>query len=174
MEPDQIERQHPGEAPVHAGAEKHEHKNHIIPVLVNGHKVNLLGHMETGREIKIAAIEQGVEIRLDFVLAEELPDGGHRTVGDHDKVELHEDMRFIAREPVIVVSVNEQPVKLHGHSATGAEIKAAAIAQGVHIQSNFVLQEELPNGTSRIVGDGDCVHLREHLRFTAIAPDDNS
>jgi len=72
------------------------------------------------------------------------------------------------------VSVNEQPVKLHGRTATGAEIKAAAIAQGVQIQPNFVLQEELPNGTSRIVGDRDEVHLREHLRFTAIAPDDNS
>jgi hypothetical protein len=36
------------------------------------------------------------------------------------------------------------------------------------------LQEELPNGMSRIVGDSDVVHLREHLRFTAIAPDDNS
>ena len=74
----------------------------------------------------------------------------------------------------VTISVNEQPVKLPGHTATGAEIKAAAIAQGVHIQSNFVLQEELPNGTSRIVGDHDSVHLREHLRFTAIAPDDNS
>lgn len=72
------------------------------------------------------------------------------------------------------VLVNEQPVKLHGHTATGADIKAAAIAQGVAIQANFVLQEELANGTSRIIGDGDQVHLREHLRFTAIAPDDNS
>jgi len=44
----------------------------------------------------------------------------------------------------------------------------------VHIQQNFILQEELPNGTSRIVGDGDEVRLREHLRFTAIMPDDNS
>jgi hypothetical protein len=74
----------------------------------------------------------------------------------------------------VAVFVNEQPVTLHGHTATGADIKAAAIAQGVLIQSNFVLQEELPNGTSRIVGDNDEVHLREHLRFTAIAPDDNS
>lgn len=72
------------------------------------------------------------------------------------------------------VLVNEQPVKLHGHTAAGADIKAAAIAQGVAIQANFVLQEELANGTSRIIGDGDQVHLREHLRFTAIAPDDNS
>lgn len=85
----------------------------------------------------------------------------------HDE-ERHQD------KLTVTVSVNEQPVKLHGHTTTGAEIKAAAIAQGVHIQQNFVLQEELPNGTSRVVGDNDKVHLREHLRFTAIAPDDNS
>lgn len=78
------------------------------------------------------------------------------------------------KDHVVIVSVNEQPVKLHGHEATGAQIKAAAIAQGVQIQPNFVLQEELPNGTSKIIGDSDRVHLREHLRFTAIAPDDNS
>lgn len=78
------------------------------------------------------------------------------------------------REHISVVTVNEQPVKLNGEKATGAQIKAAAIAQGVHIQQNFVLQEELPNGTSKIIGDNDEVHLREHLRFTAIAPDDNS
>jgi hypothetical protein len=75
---------------------------------------------------------------------------------------------------LITITVNERPVKLHGHEATGAEIKAAAIAQGVAIQPNFVLQEELPNGNSRIIGDTDRVHLRDHLRFTAIAPDDNS
>ena len=82
---------------------------------------------------------------------------------DHDK-----------EHPTFIVLVNEQNVTLSGHSVTGAEIKAAAIAQGALIQQNFVLQEELPNGTSRIVGDNDSLHLREHLRFTAIAPDDNS
>lgn len=93
--------------------------------------------------------------------------GGHK----------HEDKKHEGEEHKIhgvTISVNEQPVKLHGHTATGAEIKTAAIAQGVLIQQNFVLQEELPNGSSRIVGDNDKVHLREHLRFTAIAPDDNS
>lgn len=77
-------------------------------------------------------------------------------------------------EPLVEISVNEQPVRLRGSVATGTQIKATAIAQGVLIQQNFVLQEELPNGTSRIVGDADKVHLRPHLRFTAIAPDDNS
>lgn len=79
-----------------------------------------------------------------------------------------------AHERIDIVSVNEQPVQLEGKTATGAQIKAAAIAQGVHIQENFVLQEELPNGTSRVIGDNDEVRLRDHLRFTAIAPDDNS
>lgn len=93
--------------------------------------------------------------------------GGHKPGDEKHDGEEH-------KNHAVTVTVNEQPVKLHGHTASGAEIKAAAIAQGVHIQPNFVLQEELPNGTSRIVGDNDQVHLREHLRFTAIAPDDNS
>lgn len=77
-------------------------------------------------------------------------------------------------ERTTTVTVNEQPVQLEGKTATGAQIKDAAIAQGVHIQPNFELQEELPNGTSRVVGDNDVVRLRPHLRFTAIAHDDNS
>ena len=77
-------------------------------------------------------------------------------------------------DQAVEITVNEQPVKLHGHTATGSEIKTAAISQGVLIQPNFVLQEELPNGTSRIIGDQDPVPLRPHLRFTAIQPDDNS
>ena len=149
----------------------------IVTVFVNEHPVKLLGHTVTGSEVKTAAIEQGVDIQLNFVLEEDLPDGTRRVIHDHEHVQLREDLRFTAHENenhVIVVSVNEQPVRLRGHMATGAEIKAAAIAQGVLIQPNFVLQEELPNGTSKIVGDKDKVHLREHLRFTAIAPDDNS
>jgi len=87
--------------------------------------------------------------------------------GEHGGGGGHEDKG-------VVVTVNEQPVTMKGKETTGAAIKAAAIAQGVHIQPNFVLQEELPNGTSQIIGDNDPVHLRPHLRFTAIQPDDNS
>ena len=95
---------------------------------------------------------------------------GHLSEGkDNDKDKEHGHNRRM-----VIVSVNEQPVRLQGDVATGAQIKVAAIDQGVHIQQNFVLQEELPNGTSRIVGDNDEVRLRPHLRFTALAPDDNS
>src|SRR6266702_1211859 len=71
----------------------------------------------------------------------------------------------------VKISVNGQEVEIEGKSATGLEIKKAAIRQGVPIGENFVLQEELPNGSSRIVGDGDSVHLRSGLKFTAIGPD---
>ena len=156
---DQGSEKHEGEG---TGHEKHES---LFTVSVNEHPVNLLGHMETGVEIKTAAIEQNVDIQLDFVLEEELPDGARRIVEDHEKVHLREGLRFTAREHTVTVSVNELPVILPGHTATGAEIETAAIAQGVHIQMNFVLQEELPNGTSRMVGPSDRVHLREHLAF---------
>ncbi|MEQ1522053.1 MAG: multiubiquitin domain-containing protein [Aestuariivirga sp.] len=75
---------------------------------------------------------------------------------------------------VIEIEVNGREVKISGKNATGLQIKEAAIAQGGSIQLNFVLQQELPNGSSAIIGDADIVHLHPHLRFTAIAPDDNS
>ena len=74
----------------------------------------------------------------------------------------------------VEIEVNGRAVKMTKGDATGLEIKQAAIAQGVAIQVNFVLQQELPNGSSKVIGDPDSVHLRPHISFTAIAPDDNS
>lgn len=72
------------------------------------------------------------------------------------------------------IEINGKPVLVDERELTGAEIKAAAIAQGVEIQPNFVLQQELANGSSKIIGDNDLVRVHPHLSFTAIAPDDNS
>ena len=74
----------------------------------------------------------------------------------------------------VTIEVNDHKVKMAAGPATGLEIKGAAIKQDVNIQLNFVLQVQLPNGSSKVVGDGDKVALTEHLAFTAIAPDDNS
>ena len=102
---------------------------------------------------------------------------------DSDKADVHDAAAGPPKpdqghgQPTVEVTVNEQKVKVQkpeDSKTTGAVIKAAAIAQGVAIQPNFVLQQELPNGTSRIVGDNDEVYLRTDLKFTAIAPDDNS
>lgn len=76
--------------------------------------------------------------------------------------------------PAIKILVNEQPVEMPDRIVTGAEIKTAAISQGVQIQANFVVIEELPNGTERTIGDNDEVRIRPGSRFTVIAPDDNS
>lgn len=78
------------------------------------------------------------------------------------------------RLKTVTIEVNGHKVKMRAGLATGLEIKEAAIKEGVHIQPNFVLQVQLPNGSSKVVGDDDKIPLTEHLAFTAIAVDDNS
>ena len=75
---------------------------------------------------------------------------------------------------VIEIEVNDHKVKMPEGPATGLEIKQAAVDQGVSIQTSFVLQLHLPNGSSKVIGDNDKIQLSEHLAFTAIAADDNS
>lgn len=74
----------------------------------------------------------------------------------------------------IEIEVNSRQVFLPDKETNGAEIKAAAIAQNVAIQLNFVLQQELANGSSKVIGDNDTVKIHHKMSFTAIAPDDNS
>ena len=75
---------------------------------------------------------------------------------------------------MISIEVNDHRVAMPARPATGLEIKNVAIEQGVNIQPNFVLQVQLPNGSSKVIGNDDQVRLTEHLAFTAIAADDNS
>ncbi len=81
-----------------------------------------------------------------------------------------EDLRL----KTVTIEVNDHKVEMAAGPATGLEVKEAAIKQNVNIQLNFVLQLQLPNGSSKVIGDDDKVPLTEHLSFTAIAPDDNS
>jgi hypothetical protein len=94
--------------------------------------------------------------------------GSHRG-GDHVTASHEPHEHFEAK-----VTVNGKSVVLHKRELTGLEIKEAAIAQNVKIELDFILQEELPNGHNRIVGDGDLIRARDHDRFTAIPNDDNS
>ena len=79
-----------------------------------------------------------------------------------------------ARESRIQVLVNGQKVLLDESEATGAEIKAAAIADGVPILPDFVLSEVLPSGKQKIVPDDKKIHLKDSDEFWAIPGDDNS
>ncbi len=89
---------------------------------------------------------------------------------------VHEQIRGASdkRPKPVEVTVNGRAVRLPKGELTGLEIKQAAIAQSVPIELSFILQQELPNGNSRIIGDHDHVKIRPHERFTAIANDDNS
>ena len=81
-----------------------------------------------------------------------------------------EDLRL----KTVTIEVNDHKVEMPAGPATGLEVKEAAIKQNVNIEVNFVLQVQLPNGSSKVIGDEDKIPLTEHLTFTAIAPDDNS
>jgi hypothetical protein len=74
----------------------------------------------------------------------------------------------------VTVLVNNHPVVFHKKQETGAEVKAAAIAQGVQIQPDFALFEVKGPGHLKPVGDNEEVTLHERESFRAVAPDDNS
>lgn len=78
------------------------------------------------------------------------------------------------KDRTVTVTINNKHVKIKGPRVTGLEIKEAAIAQGVQIDLDFQLTEELPSGETRIVGDTDTVTVNKHSVFTAVAGDDNS
>jgi len=87
-----------------------------------------------------------------------------------EEITVTEDLHL----KTVTIEVNDHKVTMPAGPATGREIKESAIKQAVNIQLNFVLQLQLPNGSSKVIGDGDKVPLTEHLAFTAIAADDNS
>ena len=67
-----------------------------VTIEVNGHKVDMPAGPATGLEIKEAAIKQGVNIQLNFVLQVQLPNGSAKIVGADDKVALSEYLMFTA------------------------------------------------------------------------------
>lgn len=70
-----------------------------VSIKVNEHELEVLGPKASGLEIKQAAAKAGIEIELDFVLSEELPNGRTRIIGDCDRVTLREGACFVAVAP---------------------------------------------------------------------------
>jgi hypothetical protein len=78
-----------------------------------------------------------------------------------------------ARRP-FEIFVNRKPIKVTEKEMSGLQIKEAAIKQGVNIQLDFVLFQDLSNGQQVIVKDHQKVRIRDGLKFEAITNDDNS
>lgn len=74
----------------------------------------------------------------------------------------------------VLIEVNDLPVTVTQRRLTGAQIKAAAIAQNVPIQPNFTLIAQRPGQASRTIGDEDDVALHKGQRFSCLPGDDNS
>lgn len=88
--------------------------------------------------------------------------------------ELRDQRDDEKEEKTVTITVNDKPVVITAKAATGLQIKDAAIAQGVKIQRNFTLTEELPGDKSHLVRDDEEVKLHKKSEFTAVTPDDNS
>jgi hypothetical protein len=69
---------------------------HDVAIVVNEHPVTVEGPRTTGLAIKEAAIAQGAEIELDFVLSQELGGGRTKIIADHEDVTVHPGSRFVA------------------------------------------------------------------------------
>ena len=114
-----------------------------------------------GQDVDIHIVED-----IETVIVEETQDA--HGAGDHDHDHDHPKP-----EKTYVIQVNTQNVTMQQPKATGAEIKAAAIAQGVAIEPEFVLSVKHGDRYD-IVGDDDEVTLHKGLDFIATAADDNS
>lgn len=76
-----------------------EQERGTVTVTVNNKPVVLARHRVTGLEIKQAAIAQGVEIELDFILTLEARDGQPaETIDDDDTITVTEHSEFSAND----------------------------------------------------------------------------
>jgi Multiubiquitin len=76
-----------------------EQRGDAVTVTVNNKPVALPRHRVTGLEVKEAAIDQGVEIQLDFILTLEAHDGEPaRTVDNDAFVTVTRDSAFTAND----------------------------------------------------------------------------
>jgi len=100
-----------------------------------------------------------------------------KLIENDDKVDLgHHGVEHFRTRPakIVEITVNNRKVEIRRGVHTGAEIKAAAIAQGVPIKESFTLSEELPDGGSRIIGNDDPVRIKGGEAFLAIDDHDDS
>lgn len=70
----------------------------LVEINVNERAVTV-PHRVTGLQIKDAAIDQGVNIKPDFILSEERRNGRDQIIGDAEEIPVHPGSRFMAVAP---------------------------------------------------------------------------
>jgi len=87
----------PGHGDDDHGSDGDDHgRDKIITIFVNEKPVKIEKERQTGLSIKQAAIAQGVQIQLDFVLSIERGGGKTELIGDSDTVKVKKGDRFLA------------------------------------------------------------------------------
>jgi len=149
-----------------------------IAIHVNTKPVELGSRKVTGVEIKKAAIDQGVEIHLDFELIEEAHDEHPaRIIKDNEDVTVSDHSKFVAevKHHPVTVTVNGKAVNLLSHRVTGLEIKQAAIDQDVEIELDFELVEEPRDGKpERKIRDDEKITVTKESKFLANDAEEDS
>jgi hypothetical protein len=162
-------------APTPDDQEQNKKPRDVI-VHVNTKAINLPSHKVTGEEIKKAAIDQGVEIQLDFELIEEAR-GEHpaRTIKDDEEITVNDQSAFLAKPRVFTIFVNTKEKEV-----TERELSFARVVE---------LAQPLPSGPNyeytvdyrRAVGKkekgelmpGESVEIKDGTRFD-VTPTDKS
>ena len=118
-----------------------------------------------------------VELPLNqvFVLEQvEVPDAVIDDDSDINLAARGTERLAIAHRRTVIVTVNNKPVTLARGWHRGAQIKHAAIEQGVAIEPDFTLDQEQPDGTATIVGNDDRVFIKGGEVFSAVDDHDDS
>lgn len=68
----------------------------LVEILVNDKSVKITRGEHTGLEIKQAAIAQGVNIQIDFILSLEKRKGETQIIGDNDLVKVKKGQHYVA------------------------------------------------------------------------------
>ena len=142
-------------------------------LVISGVRLTWTQEVITGRTVKFLARQPNTDLVVIMERGGEPP----RIIRDDEEVRIGRPglERFHLRAPVDVeIKVNNNDVKIRHGWRTGLEIKTAAIAQDVKIQLSFTLSEDLPDGTSKLVGDTDRVWIKGGEQFLAIDDHDDS
>ncbi|MGN6683567.1 MAG: multiubiquitin domain-containing protein [Devosia sp.] len=111
------------------------------------------------------------DIKSDQVFALERADEPDKLIKDDEDIDLNrpgsEHLKIVHR-PIVEVTVNTKTVRLTFGWHTGAQIKAAAIVQHVDIRQDFTLDEEKPNGDTKVIGDDDPTFIAGGEVFGAV------
>lgn len=143
-------------------------------IVINDVRVTWTQAVVTGETLKRLA-----RVPIDktdlFLVRPSVPE---KLIEDEEKVDLdHRGLEHfrtrLARIVEITVNVTHK-VKIQRGIRTGAEIKTAAIAQGVPIDESFTLSQELPDGGSKVIGNDDPVRIKGGEEFLAIDDHDDS